>query len=413
MPGPSRFPHLALPFTLVGAAAGWLSAGLFENPAIVRVKPAPQLAVTVLAAAMAGLTGALLTRLCAGGPESRLRDDASSPARPPSDVWRNHVAAVLVAGTLTGGLASVLFDAYHGPAIAAVGGLACAAAFLPVCLAVLGAARRAQRARLGSLVAASDRRAVWGILATALSVTTLGALPSWAAAAAGDVPSQLPVALMLAASALGIAGILAADLRSARRARQTLSPDVIAKEASEIASSDTATPRLDLGLGDDLAARVARPSSAYRGRDRAVALILGNPGLALSALRRAVRRGAVGLALVAVAAGLHVVADSGPARMAYDADRCEAFDSKACSRVADRVRLLAPEKAAELYSKACSRSSVESCVLAANMYESRAAGSMAFGEPLPGDPRAGGHATEMLRRACRYGDRGACVRVPR
>jgi hypothetical protein len=49
----TRFPHLAVPFTFVGAAAGWLSAGLFENPALLRVKPAPQLAVTVLAAAMA------------------------------------------------------------------------------------------------------------------------------------------------------------------------------------------------------------------------------------------------------------------------------------------------------------------------------------------------------------------------
>jgi hypothetical protein len=32
MADPSRFPQLALPFTLVGAAAGWLSAGLVNNP---------------------------------------------------------------------------------------------------------------------------------------------------------------------------------------------------------------------------------------------------------------------------------------------------------------------------------------------------------------------------------------------
>ncbi len=409
----TRFPHLAVPFTFVGAAAGWLSAGLFENPALLRVKPAPQLAVTVLAAAIAGLTGALLTRLCITGSYRYKLDEPYPVMRPPTDTWVHHTLAVLTAGMLAGGLASVLFDAYHGPVMAALGGLACAAAFVPVCLAVLGAARRAQRARLGSLVAASDRRAVWGILATTVSVTTLGALPNWVAADAGDVPSQLPVTGMLAASALGIAGILVADLWSLRRAKRTRAPDVVAKSASEVASTDTATPRLDLGLGDDVAARVARPQSAYRGRERAVALILGSPDLSIHELRRAARRGALGLVAVAVVAGLHLLANTGPAHLAFDKARCDAFDSRACARVADRVRLLDPEQALTLYSKACSSSSVDSCVMAANLYETRAAGSMAFGERLPGDPKAGALAKQMFQRACRYGDRRGCQRAAR
>ncbi len=408
-----RFPHLAVPFTLVGAAAGWLSAGLFENPALLRVKPAPQLAVTLLAAAIAGLTGAHLTRVCTGG---LLRNPLAEPypgMRHPTDTWVHHALAVLVAGVLAGGLASVLFDAYHGPGMAALGGLACAAAFVPVCLAVLGAARRAQRARLGSLVAASDRRAVWGILATTVSVTTLGALPNWVAADAGDVASQLPVVGMLAVSAVGIAAILAADLLSLRRAKKTRAPDVVAKSASEVASSDTATPRLDLGLGDDIAARVARPQSAYRGRERAVALILGSPALSIRELTRAARRGALGLLAVAAVATLHVLANTGPAHLAFDKARCDAFDSRACARVADRVLLLDQAHALTLYSKACSSSSVDSCLMAASLYESRAAGSMAFGERLPGDPKAGALAKQMFQRACRYGDRRGCLRAAR
>lgn len=275
MAGSSRFPHLAVPFTLIGAAAGWLSAGLFENPALVRVKVAPQIAVTLLAAAIAGLTGALLTRLCVGGPYRYQLDEPYPVMRQPADRWMNHSFAVLGAGVLTGALASFLFDAYHGWALASLGGLACAAAFLPVCLAVLGAARRAQRARLGLLVEASDRRAVWGILATALSAMTLGALPSWAAAVAGDVPSQLPVVGMLAVSGLGIAGILVADVGSLWRARQGLSPDLVTKEASDICVErhGDSPPRFGARRRSP-AARVARPSSAYRGRDKALALIV-------------------------------------------------------------------------------------------------------------------------------------------
>ena len=158
---------------------------------------------------------------------------------------------------------------------------------------------------------------------------------------------------------------------------------------------------------------MARPSSAYRGRDKALALIVGNPGLALSALRRAVRRGALGLAVVAGAGALHVAANSEPARLVFDARQCDSFDFKACARVADRLRVVAPAEALVLYSKACSSSSVTSCAAAANLYEARAAGSMAYGERLPPDPWAHTQATYMLHRACRYGDRGACVRVAR
>ena len=173
----SRFPHLALPFVLVGAAAGWLCAGLLQNPLIVRVHPAPPWGVALVTAGVAGASGALHTWLC-DNQLPRDPQDSSLPARSFTDTWLNHGLVVLGAGALAGALSAGVFDAYHGVVVGALGGLGCAIAFLPVCFAVLHMARRAQRARMGSLVAASDRRAVWGILLTALAVTTIGALPN-------------------------------------------------------------------------------------------------------------------------------------------------------------------------------------------------------------------------------------------
>ena len=413
----ARFPHLALPFTITGAAAGWLSAGLVQHPVLSSMDMHLRFTAAVFAAMMGLGTGLLLSRWVVGEQYDWQVDAPDPAARPRTDSWPRHVATILLAGALVGAflwsIRHSFADMRMGVTGYVIGGVVCTLPFVPVLAAVLSFARRAQRARLGSLVAASDRRAVWGILATTVSVTTLGALPNWVAADAGDVASQLPVVGMLAVSALGIAAILAADLLSLRRAKKTRAPDVVAKSASEVASSDTATPRLDLGLGDDIAARVARPQSAYRGRERAVALILGSPALSIRELTRAARRGALGLLAVAAVATLHVLANTGPAHLAFDKARCDAFDSRACARVADRVLLLDQAHALTLYSKACSSSSVDSCLMAASLYESRAAGSMAFGERLPGDPKAGPLAKQMFQRACRYGDRRGCLRAAR
>ena len=158
MNGSARFPHLAVPFTIVGASAGWLAAGLFANPVLLRMRSAPAIGVTLIAAGIAAATGSVITRLCRGDHDRYQIDDGGAAPRASLDRWPNHAGAVLLGGVLAGALSAGVFDAYHGPAMGALGGLACAAAFVPVCLAVVGAARRAQRARMGSLVAGSDRR---------------------------------------------------------------------------------------------------------------------------------------------------------------------------------------------------------------------------------------------------------------
>lgn len=322
MADPSRFPRLTLPFAIVGASAGWLSAGLLANPLVRMMQGGKQLLTAFLAMVFAGATGALLTRWCIGKRYAYelLPDDPS--VRAPGDRWWRHVTAVLAAGAATGALFAALCDTYGGPSSGAVTGLCCAGAFVPVCAAVIVTARRAQRARLGSIVADSDRRAVWGILALTLAVATLEAIPDWPASAKGEVEIPTPVIWMMLAAGLATLAILIADERALRRARVAIAPGLEQRSAADIDPLDTAVPGLDLGLGDGVLARLARSSSAYRGRDRTLALVQGSPEQALAALRRAVRRGAVSLAVIGAVAACHAAATTPRAQIVYEQMGC-------------------------------------------------------------------------------------------
>ena len=50
----TRFPHLALPFAIVGAAGGWLSAGLLSNPLMRMTWPGKEWAAGLIAMVLAG-----------------------------------------------------------------------------------------------------------------------------------------------------------------------------------------------------------------------------------------------------------------------------------------------------------------------------------------------------------------------
>jgi hypothetical protein len=62
----SRFPELALPFAIVGASAGWLSAGLLANPFVGATHGGKQILAALCAMGVAAATGAFLTRRCVG-----------------------------------------------------------------------------------------------------------------------------------------------------------------------------------------------------------------------------------------------------------------------------------------------------------------------------------------------------------
>lgn len=400
----SRFPHLALPFAIIGAAGGWLSAGLVATPLLQRAER-NQGTAAVLAAGLAALMGVVIRGWCLGAPV-RFRFDTPEPEPDPdrahSDVGWRHAAAVLVAGTLSGVGVALVCQAYGGAKMGAAGGLACALAFVPVCLAVIAAARRAQRARLGSLVAGSDRRAVWGILATALAVATLEAAPDWPAAAAGMLPVPWAATGMLGAAALVITAVLGMDVAARRRAREALREGLVPQDAREVEAADTRIPRLDLGLGDDVGAQIARSSAAYRGRDRAVALVQGDPEQALSTLRRAVRRGALCLAVVGGVALAHVAARSEIARLELDERLCEGYDLAACGRLATSIRDRHPERAMILHDRACRVSGKESCFAFGQMLSERAR-----------DPETRQRADDAFGKACIYGDRRGCLALAR
>jgi uncharacterized membrane protein YoaK (UPF0700 family) len=366
----SRFPHLALPFALAGAAAGWLSATLAANP-LVQNADTHTFRVAPLTTLVAGAAaGTLMTRWCTGRRLWYQVDEPDPEKRAEGDRWWKHALAVVVAGGLCGVTIALLCNAYNGPLMGGLGAMACSLAFLPVAFAVLGMARRARRARLGSIVAGSDRRSVWAILATALAVTTLEAVPGWPAAVDKELPAPTPAIAILAACGAVLLGVLVAEGAALRRAKAALAPGLVEHDAASTEVADTTVPQVDLGLGDGVAARVARTAQAYRGRDKALALVQGSPEQALSALRRAGARAAAGLVVVLGVFALHGLATTSSAQLFYDRHACASEEVEvACGRVAAVVRERDPIAAIALYDRACSASDAASCVALAGMYE--------------------------------------------
>ena len=308
----SNVPSLIAPFTLVGAAAGWLTAAFLGNPLILVGERGVEPLMTVAAAVVAGIVGAALTRWCAAPPEDltpKEDDYDQSPRRSfRLGIWPRLVLSVMAGGALVGGsvTAAVDGDLRYVPQSMGLGAI-CSLAFVPVCALVLAAARRADRARLGSLVAGSDRRAVWGIRVRALALTAGASVIDWpfttVIGSFGHLPAPWPAIAMLLASAALLAFVLHAD-RTALR--QVLGAAATVEINQQGTSENVAgVPRLDLGLGDEVHAEFAQGSADYRTRARPTALLLGSRAEAVAALRSAIRRSVAGLVLAAVVLGAH------------------------------------------------------------------------------------------------------------
>lgn len=334
----SRFPNLALPFAILGASAGWISAGFLANPLVAQAFPARSDLAALCAAGAGAAAGLVVRKMCVGRRYAYEIETPDPEARPRTDAFLAHVGVVLAAGASAGAIVAALHKPYGGPAWGLLSGSLAAAAFVPIFLVVLAAARRAQRARLGSMVAGSDRRAVWAILATTLALATAGALPEWPAAGAQNSAQPWPALLMLAGAALVVGAALLLDRRALRGAEAALQ-GAAPQPADEMDAVTPGVPHLDLGLGDGLAARLARSAAAYRGRDRALALVQGSPDLARAALRRAVLRGTVSLALIAAMACAHVAATTAPALRLYGELRCRQGNAGWCLHLAGLNRI--------------------------------------------------------------------------
>lgn len=373
-----RFPHLAIPFAITGAAAGWLSAGLVlhavRSPANVDFR----LFVTLFAG-MAGLWTGILLRRWALGKREWWQIDAPDPdARPPSDSWPRHIAAILLAGASVGAIVGAVYaSSQTGLAIVACAlvGALCAVPFVPVLAAVLAFARRAQRARMGSIVAGSDRRAVWGVLSIALLLATLEALPD---ACLRGLPAEVlpPIGpALVAACAAVLAVVLVADRVAYRRARRALAENLALRESgSESGSLEIgggAPRRLDLGLGDDVRAQIRHDGAPYRSRERVLRVVTGDAGQALSALRAALRRGALGLAVAALVACAHAAAGADAVSVVYLETRCSIGVAAACEEAASleiQARGSLPVGSVQFFERGCDAGNGWSCLSLAGLY---------------------------------------------
>jgi hypothetical protein len=120
------------------------------------------------------------------------------------------------------------------------------------------------------------------------------------------VPPPWGAVAVIVGAIVVLTGTLCADRAAlARLATAAASADVEERDAATVAPD---VPRLDLGLGDDVRALVARGSASYRSSERTVGLVVGSPGEAALALRRALRRDGLGLAIAGVVLMVHVVA---------------------------------------------------------------------------------------------------------
>jgi hypothetical protein len=350
-------PEIALPFAVVGAAAGWLSADLLANPVVMDAGCNRGLAAASAAAVTAAVGRSLTRRF---GVSTMWAADRSA-------TWVPLVGSISLAGVITGAtVGGLTWLSGSGVFEGAACGLLCAIPALPVCALVVAAARRAARARLGSIVAGSDRRAMWSITMTALAVVTLIALPDWITL--GDVFAGAPhaaPAIALGACLVTLA-LLIADGFARRRVARADVAGMDLRDPGADADHDDPAPDLDFGLGDEVLARVARGGAAYRTRERAAALILGSLDQARAAIRQAMTRGAVGLAITCAVLGCHALNVPREVLIRYHEDQCSRFWAPSCG-TAGALLEWAPasvtrrSRAFAAYRKGCAARDEESC----------------------------------------------------
>jgi hypothetical protein len=346
----ARTPSLAPPFAIVGLAAGWLAVGVLANPLVYRSNGVNRPLAGLLSAGVGALVGAFLSR-----PEPVRTFGAVHDI-----VWRL-VLPVLAGGAVA---ASIISGLAEGSASrtseAAVFGVVSAIAMLPICRAVVLAAQRSARARMGSLVARADRRAVWSILATSVGVATLAAAVDWPPARSGWAPWPW-VSLGIALAATGVvAAVKLADGRSAKRVRELARESESMDECDpEAAATHAARVRVDLGLGDQARARVDHGAVGYRDRDRPAALLVGSPEQARVALEAAMRRGTASLVALATVLAAHGLAAGSVAGYLYHSYRCDHLSAQSCREAAllgDRQ-----EGTIALHRRACDGAEWQSC----------------------------------------------------
>lgn len=285
----ARVPSMAMPFALVGVAAV-----VFSLVAVSALRVGPERA-SLPAALFAGA-------VVGGGLGVALRrwPVIHDPMVPRGLIAFRVSAIVVISGAAIG--AALGYQAWGGVGalpFAAGGGLV-SLAFVPACLTVLDAGRRAARARMGSVVAGADRRTIWATALSAIAVTSLAGVPALlAGCAAGrlSVPQQASLVLCVAV-VCAFGGLLCAARDRAGIAH--LRRFVASRELEEAAGSAAHAPScVDVGLGDAAWSPVTS-GGTYRAYARQEVTLKGDVGRAISALDEAYRARAKPQALAAL-----------------------------------------------------------------------------------------------------------------
>lgn len=323
---------LVLPCGAIGLVGGWLTADVLEMDELV-----PRFLLAGVTPIVAALLGHYLTSRIGGvrgdGAMALGAGEAPVDGAPWVDApwvdapgkWTRRgpfmagmlaLWAIVVAGVVNG----MTIGLVAGPAgmiIGAAFGAVFALPFVPALAVVLSAANRVGRARTGSIVALSDRRAVWAATAavTAVALQLGSGLPG---AAAPDL--ERLVAAMGFAVVAGLCmvdAVAMARVLKLPRERSGAGDEVAERIAAEIEAGETGAmaagedggagsaaraggkgtgERIDLGLGDEVQVEVVRPIHAYRGAQQIARVVWGDRERAVAALRAGLMRGAAALA---------------------------------------------------------------------------------------------------------------------
>jgi hypothetical protein len=352
-----RFTSLALAsslFALVTGVAAWFWGQLFTSPAVDVADRGITIGTAVAAALMGAVAGLLLAP--AQG------DDMGPPRPSPTRV----TFVVLVFGCLVGGLGAAQ-RAWGDVGLGIGVGFFCAIPLIPAAALAIAMVRRVDRARRGSVVARSDARGLVAGTAGIIGCFSGLAVFDWPAVAAGAADPPLPAVIVLVAAAALVFIVLIADVVALTRVKRWAS-SVAAEEGdgSSLPVPPVPVPpagRLDLGLGDEIAAAPAL-GTAYRGGGRWLASITGDIDEARAALRQSIRRGVI---LVAVLEGVgfaHGVARDPELAAQLGAQLCNEGRPAACrsaALLAERAGLPRRE-AARLHGRACDDGQEESCL---------------------------------------------------
>lgn len=277
----AAMPSLARPFAAFGAAAGFfaiLALGSFRDAAR-DVSPLAPMIVTTAIGAFVGVTLGRWRRL-------------HSPllAREAVILWVAIITAC--AGAVSGGVVGLLTWGIDGFARFAAGGAVVGLVFVPSCIVVFEAAKRAARGRHGSLVAATDRRTV---LSTVLAgIAFAGATPVPAVLSlnvSNDLEPLLQVGLSVVVCLAATAGIVVLQRRdrSARAALEAFAKDAAwLDRAADLDDGERLAPgAVDLGIGGERWTRTT--DATYRISGRPEVLVKGSLELATAAFDESAR----------------------------------------------------------------------------------------------------------------------------